>query len=95
MIKVTTDDIKAISKYILDISGINLDESKAYLVETRLGGLTKEYGCSSYRELCGIAKADPKNTIENEIINAISTNETLFFRDTDHLKYFNTRYCPI
>jgi chemotaxis protein methyltransferase CheR len=94
MIKVTTDDIKAISKYILDISGINLDESKAYLVETRLGGLTKEYGCSSYRELCSIAKADSKNTIANEIINAISTNETLFFRDKGPFEVLQHKILP-
>jgi chemotaxis protein methyltransferase CheR len=94
MIKVTADDIKSISKYILDISGINLDESKAYLVETRLSGLIKEYGCSSYRELCGIAKADPKNTIENEIINAISTNETLFFRDKGPFEVLQHKILP-
>ena len=94
MIKVTTDDIKAISKYILDISGINLDESKAYLVETRLGSLAKEYECSSYRELCNIAKSDSKNTIENEIINAISTNETLFFRDTGPFEVLQHKILP-
>jgi len=94
MIKVTTNDIKSISKYILDISGINLDESKAYLVETRLGPLAKEYGCSSYRELCSIAKADSKNTIANEIINAISTNETLFFRDTGPFEVLQHKILP-
>ncbi len=94
MIKVTADDIKSISKYILDISGINLDESKAYLVETRLSGLIKEYGCSSYRELCGIAKADPKNIVENEIINAISTNETLFFRDKGPFEVLQHKILP-
>jgi chemotaxis protein methyltransferase CheR len=94
MIKMTTNDIKSISKYILDISGINLDESKAYLVETRLGGLAKEYGCSSYSELCSIAKADSKNTIANEIINAISTNETLFFRDTGPFEVLQHKILP-
>ena len=94
MIKVMTNDIKSISKYILDISGINLDESKAYLVETRLGGLAKEYGCSSYRELCSIAKADSKDTIANEIINAISTNETLFFRDAGPFEVLQHKILP-
>jgi len=94
MIKVMTNDIKSISKYILDISGINLDESKAYLVETRLGGLAKEYGCSSYGELCSIAKADSKNTIADEIINAISTNETLFFRDAGPFEVLQHKILP-
>ena len=94
MIKVTTDDIKAISKYILDISGIDLDESKAYLIETRLGRLIKEYECSSYRELCSKAKADANKNIENRIIDAISTNETLFFRDTGPFEVLQHKILP-
>ena len=94
MIKVTTDDIKAISKYILDISGIDLDESKAYLIETRLGNLIKEYECSSYRELCNNAKIDSSKTLENRIIDAISTNETLFFRDTGPFEVLQHKILP-
>ena len=94
MIKVTTDDIKVISKYILDISGIDLDESKAYLIETRLGGLIKEYECSSYRELCSKAKTDSNKIIENRIIDAISTNETLFFRDTGPFEVLQHKILP-
>lgn len=94
MIKVTRDDIRAISKYILDISGIDLDESKAYLIETRLGDLIKEYKCFSYRELCSKAKTDSSKTIENRIIDAISTNETLFFRDTGPFEVLQHKILP-
>ena len=94
MIKVTTDDIKAISKYILDISGIDLNESKAYLIETRLNGLLKEYECSSYGELCNRARADHSKTIENKIIDAISTNETLFFRDIGPFEVLQHKILP-
>jgi chemotaxis protein methyltransferase CheR len=82
------------SKYILDISGIDLDESKAYLIETRLGGLIKEYQCSSYRELCSKAKTDSNKTIENRIIDAISTNETLFFRDAGPFEVLQHKILP-
>jgi len=94
MIKVTTDDIKAISKYILHISGIDLKESKAYLIETRLGDLMKEYKCSSYRELCSKAKTDSNKAIENKIIDAISTNETLFFRDIRPFEVLQHKILP-
>jgi len=94
MIKVSTGDIRAISKYILDISGIDLDESKAYLIETRLGRLIKEYECSSYRELCSKAKTDTNKTIRNRIIDAISTNETLFFRDTGPFDVLQHKILP-
>jgi len=94
MNKVTIDDIKAISKYILDISGIELNDSKAYLIETRLGDLIKEYRCSSYKELCNKAKIDPNKTIENRIIDAISTNETLFFRDKGPFEVHQHKLLP-
>ena len=94
MIKVATDDIKAISKYILDISGIDLNESKAYLIGTRLGDLIKEYECSSYKELCSKAKTDSNKTIENRIIDAISTNETLFFRDKGPFEVLQHKILP-
>ncbi len=94
MTKVTADDLKIISKYILNISGIELDESKAYLIETRLNGLVKEYQCSSYGELCSRAKIDSSKTIENRIIDAISTNETLFFRDAKPFEVFQHKILP-
>jgi chemotaxis protein methyltransferase CheR len=94
MTKVTADDLKIISKYILDISGIELDESKSYLIETRLNGLLKEYQCSSYRELCARAKMDSSKSIENRIIDAISTNETLFFRDEKPFEVLQHKILP-
>ena len=94
MIKITTDDIEEISRYILDISGIHLNESKAYLIETRLGDIIKECGCSSYKELCSKAKIDSKKTLENRIIDAISTNETLFFRDTGPFEVLQHKILP-
>ena len=86
MTKITPDEIKILAKYIYDISGISLDESKTYLFETRLGPLVEKHGFSSYTELCQKAKTDLRKTIETEIINAeqhgrITNDETLrFFR---------------
>ena len=94
MTKIATNDIKEISKYILDISGIHLNESKAYLIKSRLNDLVKEYKCSSYRELCIKAKNSSNKTIENRIIDAISTNETLFFRDTGPFEVLQHKILP-
>lgn len=51
MTKITPDEFKMFSRYIHKISGIFLEQSKSYLIETRLGNLVKECGCSSYVEL--------------------------------------------
>ena len=81
MIKITPEELQLISKYIHDISGIYLDKSKSYLFETRLSSMAEAHGCNSYKELYQKAKRDAGKKIEREIIDAISTNETLFFRD--------------
>jgi len=81
MIKISPDELRIVAQYIQDISGIYLDQSKAYLFETRLSSVAEEYRCSSYRELHQKAKADASRKIERAIVDAITTNETLFFRD--------------
>lgn len=71
-----------------------MDESKAYLIETRLNGLLKKYECSSYKELCSKGKTDSSKVIENKIIDAISTNETLFFRDMGPFEVLQHKILP-
>jgi chemotaxis protein methyltransferase CheR len=94
MIKITPDEIKLISQYVYQISGIALDEKKAYLLETRLSGLAEEYGCASYFELYQKAKQDAGLTLERKIINAMTTNETLFFRDHSPFELFRHKLLP-
>lgn len=94
MTKITPDEFDLISQYIYDLSGISLDKSKGYLVETRLGGLLTEQGCSTYRELRDKAKADPEKILEKKIIDAITTNETLFFRDISPFELLQHKIMP-
>ena len=93
-IKVTPDEFKTFAKYILDISGIALDVGKEYLLETRLGPLLPKYGCASYAELLHKSKTDFKKEIENQIIDAISTNETYFFRDKSPFELLQFKIIP-
>nr|WP_321467900.1 protein-glutamate O-methyltransferase CheR [uncultured Desulfobulbus sp.] len=94
MLKISPEEIKLITKYIYEISGIYLDESKKYLLETRLNSIAEEQGCSSYQEFYHKAKADASKTLERLIIDAISTNETLFFRDTGPFELLQHKIFP-
>lgn len=94
MLKITPEEIKLITKYIYEISGIYLDESKKYLLETRLNTIAEEYGCSSYQDFYSKAKTDASKLIERKIIDAISTNETLFFRDTGPFQLLQHKIFP-
>jgi len=93
-IKVTPTEFKDFSKYILEISGIALDVGKEYLLETRLGPILNRLGYNSYMELLKKAKADFKKELENEIIDAISTNETYFFRDKSPFQLLQHKIFP-
>ncbi len=93
-IKVAPEEFKNFSKYILDISGIALDIGKEYLLETRLNPLVNKYECSSFAQLQQKAKTDFKKMIENEIIDAISTNETYFFRDKSPFELLKNKILP-
>lgn len=94
MEKITPDELKIIVRYIHDISGIYLDQSKAYLLETRLKHLMKETGSASYHELYHKAKFDHTCTLERKIIDAICTQETMFFRDNSPFELLKTIILP-
>ena len=93
-IKISPEEFKIFSKYILDISGIALDIGKEYLLETRLNPLLAKYNASTYADLLHKAKMDMKKGIENEIIDAISTNETYFFRDKSPFELLQHKIFP-
>jgi chemotaxis protein methyltransferase CheR len=79
---ISRDEFSVWSRYIYDVCGIFLDDSKGYLVETRLGGLIQETGAGGFAELHYKAKTDSSNVLRRKIIDAITTNETSFFRDS-------------
>lgn len=94
MIKISPSELTSISRYIHSISGIYLDHSKAYLFETRLSSVAEKYGCNSYLELHTKAKNEHSRKIEREIIDAITTNETLFFRDKSPFDLLKHKILP-
>ncbi len=93
-VKIKPDEIDLLSRYIYSLSGIYIDKSKAYLLETRLGKLLEENGCRSYTELYHKAKADPTKSIEKQLVDAMTTNETLFFRDNGPFELLRHKLIP-
>jgi len=79
---VTPDDIKVVSRLVADLCGVVLDETKGYLIESRLSDIAKDAGCEAFSELYYKVRYANDKTLQNKIIDAITTQETLFFRDT-------------
>jgi chemotaxis protein methyltransferase CheR len=90
MIKLLPEERQSVAHYIYSICAITLDESKDYLIESRLSGVMHDSGCASFTQLLSRAKSEASGAIKRRIIDEITTNETLFFRDSspfDLLRY--------
>jgi chemotaxis protein methyltransferase CheR len=74
-------DFDFVSKYIYARSAIVLEKGKEYLVESRLGPIAKALGMESLSELVQKLRMRPDPQLEESVVEAMTTNETLFFRD--------------
>ena len=78
------DEIAALVK---SRSGLALGPDKVYLLDTRLAAMTRRLGLRDYTTLVPLLRHD--RALQDEVVEALTTNETLFFRDTkpfDHLR---------
>ena len=62
--------------------GILLGDNKHYLVTSRLNRLTKEFSFNSLGDLLDSLKKNLDKTLRERVIDAMTTNETSWFRDT-------------
>lgn len=70
-------------------SGLVLSEDKAYLLESRLTPIMRKQGMNALEDLIAAVKTKREEGLVGEIVEAMTTNESLFFRDSkpfDQLK---------
>ncbi|MFO7717193.1 MAG: protein-glutamate O-methyltransferase CheR [Desulfohalobium sp.] len=94
MAQLSSQEFTTLSKYIYSIAGIYLDASKGYLIESRLNPLLVAFNLANFSELYYQAKTDASGELEKHIIDAISTNETFFFRDTTPFELLKFKILP-
>jgi chemotaxis protein methyltransferase CheR len=85
---VTPSDYEFLRKLLRERSGLDLSSDKQYLVESRLIPLARRAGLSGLPELVQKIKAGTE-ALTSEVVEAMTTNETFFFRDKipfDHLR---------
>ena len=90
--QVTPEEIPAVARLVNELCGVVLDETKGYLIDSRLGSVAQQAACASFGELC--QKARGNRTVELKIIDAITTQETLFFRDNSPFEAFKHKAIP-
>jgi chemotaxis protein methyltransferase CheR len=85
---VTPLDYEFLRKLLKERSGLDLSSDKQYLVESRLIPLARRVGLPGITELVQKIKAGAE-PLTSEVVEAMTTNETFFFRDKipfDHLR---------
>ena len=70
-----------VRKFLLDRAAIWLDNDKQYLVKGRLGEMAQRWGMASVNELVRQLRRKPDGRLADEVVDALTTNETTFFRD--------------
>jgi chemotaxis protein methyltransferase CheR len=85
---VTPQDYEFLRKLLKERSGLDLSADKQYLVESRLVPLARKAGLGGIPDLVTKMKAGDA-PITADVVEAMTTNETFFFRDKipfDHLR---------
>lgn len=74
-------DFSFIARSVKQRSGLSLTPDKAYLLETRLAPLARREGHAGVPELAAAARVARDDRLLWLITDALTTNETFFFRD--------------
>lgn len=74
-------DVDYVRKLVFEHSAIVLEREKAYLVESRLTPLAARLGFESISKMVSKIRHEPVNGIHRMVVDAMTTNETYFFRD--------------
>lgn len=75
-------DFQFVRELLRREAAIVIDDGKEYLVETRLAKVARVEGYDSAEELIEVARNRGKATLHYRIVEAMTTNETSFLRDT-------------
>ncbi|MCP1840232.1 chemotaxis protein methyltransferase CheR [Bradyrhizobium sp. USDA 4524] len=89
----TPPDYEYLRKLLKDQSGLDLSADKQYLIESRLLPLARKSGLSGIPDLVAKIKAG-SSTHTVQVVEAMTTNETFFFRDKVPFEHFRDTIMP-
>ena len=90
---ISTSSYDVLRTYLFSEAGIVLEDNKHYLVQARLGPLSKKRGFGSIDELCGqLHNGHPD--LRRDVVEALTVNETSFFRDLAPFEALRTTIFP-
>jgi len=88
------DDFRRISQMIYADAGINLTEGKAALVYARLAKRLRALRMQAFRDYCDLVASPEGQGERQEMLTALTTNVTKFFREPHHFDHLKAKMIP-
>ena len=87
-------ELQRLSRLLYDASGITLHDGKGPLVMARLQKRLKDQGYASFAEYLDAVERDTTGDSLIELVDAMATNHTSFFREPQHYAYLESSVVP-
>ncbi|ARN73064.1 CheR family methyltransferase [Oceanicoccus sagamiensis] len=94
MVASSPADYQVFRDFLEDACGILLGENKQYLVSSRLSKLMAEHDIETLSDLVKSISQISNRRLKDKVVDAMTTNETLWFRDTHPFDIFKNRLLP-
>jgi len=88
------EDFELLSKILKERSGLVLSEDKVYLLESRLTPIARKKGMETLDDLINEIRLRRKEDLLREVTDAMTTNESFFFRDNTPFDLFKEDVLP-
>ena len=89
-----SENYRFLQQHVYSQAGIVLEEDKHYLFESRLTPIVRQLGLGSINDLCALLQATCETAVGRQVVEAMTTNETYFFRDPAHYEAIRTVLLP-
>ncbi len=87
-------DFELIAQLLRERSGLALNKEKAYLLESRLNPVARKWNFSGFDELAQAIRTNNDEALLVDVTEAMTTNESFFFRDQRPFEQFNEIVLP-
>ncbi len=88
------ENYRFLQEHIYSNAGIVLEDNKHYLFQSRLAPILKQLSLDSINELCALLHGKRNPEIGQQVTEAMTTNETYFFRDPAQYAAIRTVLLP-
>lgn len=88
------NDFEMIARLLKERSGLTLTKDKAYLLESRLSPVARKWSFKGFDDLCVAIRGGRDEALMKDVTEAMTTNESFFFRDTKPFDQFRDLVLP-